>query len=92
MVRDPALVIGLAGGLGAGEGISGVDGLLDGLLGGARSLGLGEQSLDPGLVDEEEGATENGSEDKVQEDAREAIGVSKRKSQRERPRGGMNYI
>lgn len=68
VVRDPALVIGLAGGLGAGEGISRVDGLLDGLLGGARSLGLGEQSLDPGLVDEEEGATENGSEDKVQED------------------------
>lgn len=92
VVRDPALVVGLAGGLGAGEGISGVDGLLDGLLGGARSLGLGEQGLDPGLVDEEEGATENGSEDKVQEDAREAIGVSKRKSQREREDQGRSEL
>lgn len=88
VVRDPALVIGLAGGLGAREGISGVDGLLDGLLGGARSLGLGEQSLDPGLVDKEEGATENSSEDKVQEDARETIGVSKEVTERE-TKGGI---
>lgn len=69
VVGNPALVVRLAGGLGAGEGIGGVDGLLDGLLGGARLLGLGEQSLDPGLVDEEEGASEGGSEDKVEEDA-----------------------
>jgi hypothetical protein len=69
VVRDPALVIGLAGGLGAREGIGGVDGLLDGLLGSTRFLGLGEESLDPGLVDEVEGASESGSENKVQEDA-----------------------
>lgn len=69
VVGDPALVVGLAGGLGAREGIGGVDGLLDGLLGGASLLGLGEQRLDPGLVDEVEGASEGGSEDKVQEDA-----------------------
>lgn len=69
VVRDPALVVRLAGGLGAGKGIGGVDGLLDRLLGRARSLSLGEQSLDPGLVDEEEGAAEDSSEDKVQEDA-----------------------
>lgn len=68
VVGDPALVVRLAGGLGAGEGIGGVDGLLDGLLGGARLLGLGEQGLDPGLVDEEEGASEGGSEDEVEED------------------------
>lgn len=70
VVGDPALVVRLSGGLGAREGIGGVDdGLLDGLLGGAGLLGLGEQRLDPGLVDEEEGASEGGSEDKVQEDA-----------------------
>lgn len=69
VVRDPALVVRLAGGLGAGEGIGGVDGLLGGLLGGARLLGLGEQGLDPGLVDKEEGASEGGSEDQVEEDA-----------------------
>lgn len=69
VVGDPALVVRLAGGLGAGEGIGGIDGLLDGLLGGAGPLGLGEQGLDPGLVDEVEGAAKRGSEDKVQEDA-----------------------
>lgn len=69
VVGDPALVVGLAGGLGAREGIGGIDGLLDDLLGGASLLGLGEQRLDPGLVDEKEGASESGSEDKVQEDA-----------------------
>lgn len=69
VVRDPALIVRLAGGLGAGEGIGGVNGRLDGLLDGARALGLGEKRLDPGLVDEEEGASEDGREDEVEEDA-----------------------
>ena len=70
---DPALVVVLAGGdgsgLGAGEGGVGVDGPL-GLLGGLGALGLGEEGLDPGLVDEVEGSGEGTSEEEVQGDAR----------------------
>jgi hypothetical protein len=85
VVGDPALVVRLAGGLGAGEGVSGVDGLLDGLLGGARLLGLGEQGLDPGLIDEVEGASEGGGEDEVEEDAvfnLSVIGADNKKRER----------
>lgn len=73
VLGDPALVIvlarasGSAGGLGAGEGLSSLD--LLGLLGGAGALGLGEESLDPGLVDEVEGTSEGGGEEDVEEDA-----------------------
>ncbi len=72
VVGDPALVVLGAsggGGLGAREGSVGVDNLLS-LLGGARgALGLGEQSLDPSLVDKVESTAKGSSQDKVEEDA-----------------------
>lgn len=77
MVRDPALVVGLAAGgggsgLGAGEGGVGVGGLL-GLFGaagrGLGALGLREEGFDPGLVDKVEGSAERGGQDEVEEDA-----------------------
>lgn len=73
VVRDPALVVGLAGGrdgdgLGAGESTVVFDllGLL-GSLGGA--LSGRQQSLDPGLVDKVQGTNESGGEEEVEEDA-----------------------
>jgi hypothetical protein len=70
---DPALVVVLSrsGGdtrlVGAGDGL-GLD--LLGLLGGAGSaLGLGEEGLDPGLVDKVQGTSEGTSEEEVEEDA-----------------------
>lgn len=81
VLGDPALIVLLArasssaGGLGAGEGLGGLD--LLALLGGAGALGLGEESLDPGLVDEVEGTGEGGGEEEVEEDAIESqIGSS----------------
>lgn len=72
VLGDPALVVfGASGGgrLGARGSSVGFDGLL-GLLGGARSaFGLGEQGLDPGLVDKVEGAAKGSSQDEVEEDA-----------------------
>ena len=68
---DPALVValvGTAGGaLAAGEGFLLGDGLglLDSL------LGLGEEGLDVGLVDEVASTTEGGGQEGVQEDATE---------------------
>lgn len=73
VLGDPALIVvlaragGSASGLGAGEGLSSLD--LLGLLGGAGALGLGEESLDPGLVDEVEGTGEGGGKEEVEEDA-----------------------
>jgi hypothetical protein len=73
VVRDPALVVVLArdvgngDGLGTGERFSNIDGLL-GLLVGAGALSLGEEGLDPGLVDEVESASESSREEKVEED------------------------
>lgn len=73
VVRDPALVVvlsrsdGNGGRLGAGERLSNIDGLL-GLLVGTGSLSLGEESLDPCLVDEVEGTGESSREEEVEED------------------------
>lgn len=73
VVRDPALVVAASGnsnsGLGAGQSGVRVGDLLD-LLGGLGTLGLGEQSLDPGLVDEEEETREGGGQEQVEEDAK----------------------
>ena len=74
-VRDPALVVGLAvgarhhGGLGGLVARDGRDELgLAHLLGGPGPLGLREERLDPRLVNEVEGAREDGREDEVEED------------------------
>lgn len=80
VVRDPFGVkvgtAGSAGGLVAGEGLGGLD--LDDLLGllGPGALGLGEQGLDPGLVDKVEGTGKGGAQDEVQEDAVEGMSVT----------------
>lgn len=73
VVRDPGLVVvlvdtaGDAAGLVAGQRLSNVDDLA--LLGGTGSLlGLGEESLDPGLVDEVQSATKDASQEEVEED------------------------
>lgn len=74
VVRDPALVVVFSindsngNGLGAGEGLNDVDSLLS-LLSGAGALGLREEGLDPGLVDEVEGTSESSGEEEVEEDA-----------------------
>lgn len=62
---DPALVVVLPGG--GGDRFGGGLGL--GLLGAGGALGLGEEGLDPGLVDKVEGAGEGGGEEEVEEDA-----------------------
>lgn len=73
VVRDPALVVGLAGGrdgdgLGAGESTVVFD--LLGLLGSlGRALSGRQQSLNPGLVDKVQGTNEGGGEEEVEEDA-----------------------
>jgi len=69
---DPALIVALAsreaGGLGSGE--VGINDGLDNLgLAGGGAASLGEESLDPGLVDEVDGAGESASEEEVEEDA-----------------------
>lgn len=70
---DPALVVvlaaasGKASGLGSGGGL-GLDDLL-GLLGGAGTLGLGEEGFDPGLVDKVESTDKSSREEEVEEDA-----------------------
>lgn len=74
VVGDPSLIVVLARGsgdasrFGAREGIGDVDGGLLALLGGG-TLGLGEESLNPGLVDEVESTGEGSSEEEVEEDA-----------------------
>lgn len=74
VLGDPALIVVLArsdsnrGGFRAGERLRNIDDLL-GLLVGARALGLGEEGLDPGLVDEVEGTGESSREEEVEEDA-----------------------
>lgn len=67
---DPALVVPHTGrgGLGRRHG-GGLGGLLPGLAGGGAAAGLGEEGLDPGLVDPVTGSAEDGREDEVQEDA-----------------------
>lgn len=80
VVRDPALIVVLARGidngdsLGAGEGLGNIDGLL-GLLVGAGALGLGEEGLDPGLVDEVESAGEGSREEEVEEDTEGVVSL-----------------
>ena len=75
VIGDPVLVVGAGGrasGLGAGEGGVGggdLDLLGGGLLGAGGALGGGQESLDPGLVDEVEGACEGAGEEEVEEDA-----------------------
>lgn len=75
VVGDPSLIVVLASGsghtsrLGARERVGDIDGGLLALLGGLRSLSLGEESLDPGLVDEVESAGEGSSQEEVEEDA-----------------------
>ena len=75
VLGDPGLVVALvstsgdAGRLGPGQRLSGFDRLLA-LLDGARSaLGLREEGLDPGLVDEVESSAEDSGQEYVQEDA-----------------------
>ena len=74
VVGNPALIVVLVrddsngGGLGAGERLNNVDGLL-GLLVGAGALGLREEGLDPGLVDKVESTGESSREEEVEEDA-----------------------
>ena len=77
VVGDPALVVGLVGARGHGGGLASgenLDGLvlLD-LLGALARLG--EEGLDPGLVDEVEGAAEDSGKEEVEEDARERYGL-----------------
>lgn len=80
VVRNPALVVVLSRGngdggrLGAGERLSNIDGLL-GLLVGTGALGLGEESLDPGLVDEVEGTGESSREEEVEEDTANVVSL-----------------
>ena len=75
VVGNPALIVVLVrddsngDGLGAGEGLGDLDDLL-GLLSGAGALGLREEGLDPGLVDEVESTGESSREEEVEEDAR----------------------
>lgn len=78
VVGDPALVVAGGGGgrIGGGRGDFGLD-LLD-FLGGARSaLGLGEEGLDPGLVDKVEGTSESGRQDEVEEDAANTVSTTR---------------
>lgn len=72
---DPALIVTLVsasgdtGGFGTRQGLSNLDGflaLLDRL---GSTTGLGEESLDPGLVHEVKSAAENASQEKIKEDA-----------------------
>jgi hypothetical protein len=75
MLGDPGLVVTLvsassnSGRLGAGQWLSGFDGLFALLSGTGSALGLGEEGLDPGLVDKVEGATEDTGQEDIQEDA-----------------------
>ena len=75
VLGDPALVValvetcGVTGGLVAGQGLNlNLLNLLDHLDGGGAA-GLGEQSLDPCLVDKPGGGTKDASQEEVQEDA-----------------------
>lgn len=74
VVWDPRFVVvlvdaaGDAGGLIAGEGLGHIDDLLRLLLGQRGLLSLWEESLDPGLVDEVEGASERAGQEEVEED------------------------
>lgn len=68
VLGDPALVVLASDACGiSGNGL-GLEGLA-GLFGGRLLGGLGEEGLDPGLVDEVDGASEGASEDEVEEDA-----------------------
>ena len=81
VVGDPALVVILTigardhGGLGVR-----VDGLNDlglaDLLGGLGPLRLGEQRLDPCLINEVKGAGEDGAQEDVEEDTRREVSVT----------------
>jgi hypothetical protein len=76
VLGDPALVVALVGTgggasrLGTGEGLGslGLLGLL-GARGAGRTARLGEEGLDPGLVDEVQGAAEDAGQEEVEEDA-----------------------
>lgn len=75
MVGDPGLIVSLVDARGDSRGLVSrqrlghVD-LLSDLLAGTRSLlGLGEEGLNPSLVDEVDGATKDASQEEVQEDA-----------------------
>lgn len=78
VVRDPALVV-VLGSTGSGSdglrgrlGLNDVDVLL-GLLCGAGTLGLGEQGLNPGLVDKVESSSKGSRQEEVEEDAKGQI-------------------
>lgn len=74
VLGNPGLVINLSGAggdtsrLGTRKGLSNLDSLLS-LLGGAGTLGLGKEGLDPGLVDEVEGTGKGTGKEEVEEDA-----------------------
>lgn len=79
MIGDPGLIVGLIDarsdnrGLVARQRLGHVD-LLSGLLAGTRSLlGLGEESLNPSLVDKVDGAAEDAGQEEVQEDTADKI-------------------
>lgn len=58
--------------------------------GGLGALGLGEESLNPGLVDEVQNSTEGGREEDVEEDANESVSTTGRYSAKFR--GHKTYI
>lgn len=74
VLGDPGLVVALvsasgnAGRLGAGQRLSSFDRLLALLASARGALGLREERLDPGLVDEVEGAAEDSGQEEIQED------------------------
>ncbi len=74
VLGDPALIVALVGSGGGTGGLAARGGLRDlGLLdllgGGLGATGLGEESLDPGLVHEVDGSAEETSQEEVEEDA-----------------------
>jgi hypothetical protein len=78
--RNPALIVTLVsssgGTLASGERL-GLDSDDLGLLAGLGTLGLGEEGLDVGLVDEVGGSGEGSTQDQVQEDANALSAVTR---------------
>lgn len=74
VLGDPGLVVslvsasGYAWRLGSGQRLSSLDRLLAFLAGARGALGLREEGLDPGLVDEVERSAEDTGQEKIQED------------------------
>lgn len=76
VLRDPALIVALAsrgGNSSVGLSHRDCDADLANLLGGLGLLSLGEQSLDPSLVDKVEGSGESSGQEEVEEDASKIV-------------------